>query len=84
MRAGSWTAWLLPWFSIGVAEAGCPAWTTGRYIMILAKQPSIEDNKEASELIAHIEPTDDEFASSIEPIAEDEPIREGLAESSAD
>ena len=52
--------------------------------MILAKQPSIEDNKEASELIAHIEPTDDEFASSIEPIAEDEPIREGLAESSED
>ena len=48
--------------------------------MILAKQPSIEDNKEARELIAHIEPADDEFASSIEPIAEDEPVAGAAAE----
>jgi hypothetical protein len=48
--------------------------------MILAKQPSIEDNKEARELIAHIEPADDDFAAGIEPIAEDEPVDEASSE----
>ena len=48
--------------------------------MILAKQPSIEDNKEARELIALIEPADDDFAAGIEPIAEDEPVDEASSE----
>ena len=56
------------------------AGVTRRHIMILAKQPSIEDNKEARELIAHIEPADDEFAAGIEPIAEDEPVDEASSE----
>lgn len=53
--------------------------------MILAKQPSIEDNKNPRELIAHIEPADDEILSSIDSELLDDLVdEEGDEESDSD
>lgn len=51
--------------------------------MILAKQPSIEDNKTTRELIAHIEPADDEILSSIDSELIDDLVDEDEDEESA-
>ena len=50
--------------------------------MILANQPSIEDKKHARDLIAHIEPADDEVLSEFEPllIDEDTPAEQDAAD----
>lgn len=40
--------------------------------MILAENPSIEDKKHTRDLIAHIEPADDELLREFEPIVEGE------------
>lgn len=52
--------------------------------MILAKQPSIEDNKTTRDLIAHIEPADDEILQTIDTVLIDDSVDEDDAGSASE